>query len=147
MKRRSRRSYVAWTMVGVLAAVVVVFVGAFIHRMIYPPVTPFVEDDGPTRTVIQCEIVNASGTQGAGRRTLAFLRERGFDVVELSTSPVVQATSTVLDRLGDRPSCVKLARVLGIADSLVEPRIDSMLFVRASVVIGKDVSLLAPFRE
>jgi hypothetical protein len=42
---------------------------------------------------------------------------------------------------------VKLARVLGIADSLVEPRIDSMLFVRASVVIGKDVSLLAPFRE
>jgi hypothetical protein len=68
-------------------------------------------------------------------------------VVELSTSPVVQATSTVLDRLGDRPSCVKLARVLGIADSLVEPRIDSMLFVRASVVIGKDVSLLAPFRE
>ena len=147
MKRRTRRSYGAWAVVGLLAAVVVVFVGAFLQRMLNPPVTPYVEDDGPTRTVIQCEIVNASGTQGAGRRTLAYLRERGFDVVELSTSPTEQGTSTVLDRLGDRPSCVKLARILGIADSLVEPRIDSMLFVRASVIIGKDVSSLAPFRE
>ncbi|MBU3741214.1 MAG: LytR family transcriptional regulator [Candidatus Kapabacteria bacterium] len=147
MRRLARRTIAWWTVIGTLAAVVVLLVGAFVQRMLYPPVTPFVEDAGEVKTVIQCEIVNASGVRGAGKRVLTYLRERGFDVVELSTSPVPQQQSSVLDRMGDRSSCVKVAKVLGIADSLVEPRIDSMLFVRASVVLGSDIAALAPFQE
>ena len=145
--RNRRRAVMAWIMIGSLAGVVAVFGVAVVWRLLHPPVTPFVETAAGARTVIQCEIVNASGVQGVGRRALSYLRERGFDVVELSTSPVVQPTSHVLDRLGDRQSCVKLAGVLGIADSLVEPSIDSMLFVRASVVLGSDVRTLTPFVE
>lgn len=147
-RRRIRRNVLAgWMLVGTLATVVGVFLVAFVWRMMHPPVTPYVETELGAPTVIQCEIVNASGMNGVGRRALSYLRERGFDVVELSTSPTVQTSSVVLDRLGDRRSCVKLAHVLGIADTLVEPRIDSMLFVRASVILGQDISLLAPFAE
>lgn len=147
MRRMARRTIVWWSVIGALSAVVVLLMAAFVQRMLYPPVTPYVEDAGKVHTVIQCEIVNASGVRGAGRRVLTYLRERGFDVVELSTSSVLQRQSAVLDRMGDRPSCVKVAKVLGIADSLVEPRIDSMLFVRASVVLGSDIAALTPFQE
>lgn len=73
---------------------------------------------------------------------MTYLRERGFDVVELSTSSPVQKTSSILDRVGDRPSALRLAGAVGVADSLVVPMIDSMLFVRASVILGADASAL-----
>lgn len=147
MTRRPSRSPWLWFAIGVLGLIVVVFVGAFIWRMIDPPVTPFVELPDGGRRVIQCDIVNASGRQGAGRYVLTFLRERGFDVVELSTAPDRRSRSGVLDRVGDRMSAVKLATVLGIADTLVQPQIDSMLFVHASVVLGEDVGTLLPFQD
>lgn len=148
MSRRRRRPVAPWIVIGVLAIVVVAFGYAFVHRLLHPPVSPFVEGpDGATSTVIQCDVVNASGTDGAGRQIMAYLRERGFDVVELSTATERQRRTVVLDRLGDRPSAIALARCLGLPDSLVESRIDSMLFVRASVVLGSDVRTLAPFQE
>jgi hypothetical protein len=147
MTRRSRRSPWPWVAIGLLGLVVAVFVGAFVWRLLDPPVTPYVESSDGFRRVIQCDVVNASGRQGAGRSVLTFLRERGFDVVELSTAPERQRRSSVIDRVGDRTIAVKLATVLGIADTLVEPQIDSMLFVHASVVLGEDVGTLLPFQD
>lgn len=139
-----RRSAVgSWFAIGTLAAVVLTLLSALVWRILNPPLLPFVvgtEDTVPV--VIQCDIVNASGIAGAGRTMMTYLRERGFDVVELSTAPSLQPTSGILDRVGDRPSALRLADAVGIADSLVVPAIDSMLFVRASVVLGVDASTL-----
>jgi hypothetical protein len=41
---------------------------------------------------------------------------------------------------------MKTAKALGIADSLRVLRIDSTLYIRASVVIGKDYRTLKPFQ-
>lgn len=141
-----RRSVWPWVIIAILGSGVVVLLGSFVWRLLNPPVTPFVEQDGPP-LVIQIDVVNASNIPGAGRRTMTFLRERGFDVVEISTADSVVHNSHVLDRLGDRVSAMKIAHILGIADSLVVPEIDSMLFVRASVVLGTDCRALTPFSQ
>lgn len=112
--------------------------------MLNPPITPFVES-AASETVIQLDVVNASGRNGAGRETMMYLRERGFDVVEMSTAAALQKKTIVIDRMGDRQSALKVARVLGVSDSLVISQIDSMLFVRASIVLGKDLETLQPF--
>lgn len=130
---------------GAAGVVVLLFLVSFVWRMLNPPVTPFVESDAGEH-VIQLDVVNASGISGAGRSTMMYLRDRGFDVVELATT-TPQSRSQVIDRLGDRQSALKLAHVLGISDSMVVSKIDSMLFVRASVVLGKDVQTLAPFEN
>lgn len=137
-----------WAWLALAGAGVVVLAGAaiFVWRMLNPPVIPYVETEGP-RMVIQVDVVNASNVRGAGRKTLEYLRERGFDVVELSTAPQAVDSSMVIDRLGDRTSALKVASVLGIADSMVISDLDSMLFVRASVVLGKDLRTLEPFIE
>ena len=146
MSRRTRRAFWPWIALAGAAVVVLVFLGSFLWRLVNPPVKPWVESEGE-HVVIQVDVVNASGVDRAGRRTMEFLRERGFDVVELSTSPTLQDTSVIVDRIGDRTSALKVATVLGIADSVVYSDLDSMLFVRASVVLGTDLQRLQPFDE
>ncbi len=140
----TRRVIWPWVFIGALGLAVAVLLVSFVSRMINPPVSALVAQDGPP-TVIQVEIVNAAGRPGAGRHTMTYLRERGFDVVDISSSVEPKAQSTVIDRLGDRTSALAVARVLGIADTLVISDVDSMLFIRASVILGKDCAQLTPF--
>jgi len=144
MTAMRRRVIWPWMLIGVLGLAVAVLLVSFISRMLNPPVSALVQQDGPP-TVIQVEIVNAAGRPGAGRYTMTFLRERGFDVVDVSSSDTAAAKSSVIDRLGDRTSALAVARVLGIADTLVFSDVDSMLFIRASVILGKDCAQLTPF--
>lgn len=139
-----RRVIWPWALIGVLGLAVAVLLGSFVSRMFNPPVSALVEHDGPP-TVIQVDIVNAAGMPGAGRQTMTYLRERGFDVVDISSATSPRAQSAVIDRLGDRTSALAIARVLGIADTLVISDIDSMMFIRASVILGKDYAQLNPF--
>jgi len=138
---------------GVLAIVLVLVVSllafAMVTRFLNPPVSPLVESsvEQGTPIVIQCDIVNASRTDGAGRVAMKFLRERGFDVVDVTSDEPTRKATHVLDRVGDRQSARQVARALGIADTLVLSRIDSMLFVRATVVLGTDVMSILPFKD
>lgn len=140
----SRRAVWPWVFIGVFGLGVAVLLVSFVSRMFNPPVSALVAQDGPP-TVIQVEIVNAAGRPGAGRHTMTFLRERGFDVVDISSGEALQAQSSVIDRLGDRTSALAVAKVLGIADTLVISDIDSMRFIRASVILGADCAQLTPF--
>ena len=146
MSAERRRPIWPWIALGAAGLVVLVFLGSFVWRMLNPPILPYVESEGPM-AVIQVDVRNASGKNRAGRSAMAFLRERGFDVVEISTSPEQVDSSMVIDRVGDRTSALKVARSLGIADTLVVSEIDSMLFVRASVILGNDLQKLTPFLQ
>ncbi len=142
----ARRSAWPWIVIGTLALVVVVFLASLLLRMLNPPVSPLANEND-ARSVIQVDVVNASGRNGAGRTLMKFLRNRGFDVVEISTSANPTTASYVVDRMGDKLSALKVAAAIGIADSLVQTEIDSMLFVRATVVLGTDVEALEPFSK
>jgi len=131
----------------ILAALVLLLGASFVYRFLHPPITPLVDDESDKPLVIQLIVSNASGTAGVAKRTMAYLRERGFDVVELETSSDTLKRSSVIDRVGDRASALKVSQTLGMADSLVRTSIDSTMFVRASVVIGTDFPSLAPFKQ
>ena len=136
-------SGIAVSVIGLVVIGMLVSVG---WRITHPPISALTNEDDP-KSAIQIEVVNASGRQGAGKRALDFYRKRGFDVVEISTSPDRPRRSTVIDRLGDKYSALKVAAAIGIADSLVVSGIDSMRFLRASVVLGGDIDKLSAFAE
>ncbi len=146
MTAERRRPIWPWVLIAALGVVVVAFLGSLVWRLINPPVSPLVNEDDP-RSTIQVDVVNASGRQGAGRHTLEFLRERGFDVVEISSMGDRPKRSLVIDRMGDKVSARKIANALGIADTLIVTEIDSMRFVRATIMLGSDIDKLEPFLD
>ncbi len=140
------RKLSGWTAVAVVALIVVGMLGSLAWRLAHPPISPLANEEDP-RSTIQIEIVNASGRKGAGKRALDYFRKRGFDVVEISSSADRPRHSSVIDRMGDKQSALKVASALGIADSLVVSGIDSLRFLRASVVLGGDIDKLTAFSE
>jgi hypothetical protein len=137
---------------GVLLMVfVVVVMMAGVFKTFAPPINPVIErSDALVKQgdQIQINLLNGCGDQGVARRTMDFMRTVGFDVVEIENySRFSVQRSFVIDRVGDSTSARKTARALGIADSLCIQRLDSTLYVRCSVVLGKDYRLLKPFQQ
>lgn len=129
--------------------IVIVMLSSFINRVIISPPVQAEIDNGTNTSqndvVIQVNVLNACGETGLAAKVMEFLRLRGFDVVEIGNYPKKEEKSFVLDRLGDVRSARKVAYAIGVPDSLVVSAIDSTLFVRSTVVIGKDFPLLKPF--
>jgi hypothetical protein len=115
-----------------------------------PPVTAIVPID-KRRTVsdvyIQLNVINASGQQGIAKKTMNYYRERGFDVVEISTADTLSNISYVIDHLSDTVSARNVAYAIGLSDSTIKHDYDTTLYLRASVVIGTDYFKLKPFQE
>ncbi len=96
---------------------------------------------------IQLNIANGSGISGIARTTMDYLRSAGFDVVEIDNYKSFDVEkSFVIDRVNDSISTRAVARALGIADSLCTRVVDSSLYVRCTVVLGKDYLQLRAFR-
>lgn len=129
--------------------IVIVMLSSFINRVIIsPPVNSEIENgtnSSQNDIVIQVNVLNGCGETGLAAKVMEFLRLRGFDVVEIGNYHKKVEKSFVLDRLGDIRSARKVAYAIGIPDSMVVSSIDSTLFVRSTVVIGKDFPLLKPF--
>lgn len=117
---------------------------------LHPPVSAIVPID-KRRTVsdvfIQLNIINASGQQGIAKKTMNYYRERGFDVVEISTADSLSNISYVIDHLSDTISARNVAHAIGLSDSTIKHDYDTTLYLRASVVIGTDYFKLKPFQE
>ncbi len=117
---------------------------------LHPPVTAIVPID-KRRTVsdvyIQLNVINASGQQDIAKKTMNYYRERGFDVVEISTADTLSDISYVIDHLSDTVSARNVAYAIGLSDSTIKHDYDTTLYLRASVVIGTDYFKLKPFQE
>jgi hypothetical protein len=87
---------------------------------------------------IQVSILNACGEDGIASKARTYLRLRGFDVVEVGNYSKTLNQSVIIDRLGDIRSAHKTAYALGIGDSLVYSNPDSSLYLRNTILIGKD---------
>jgi hypothetical protein len=117
---------------------------------LHPPISPMVPLE-KRRTVsdvyIQLNVINASGKQGIAKKAMNYYRERGFDVVEISTSETLSRNSFVIDHLSDTISARNVALAIGLSDSSIKHAYDTTLYLRASVVIGTDYYTLKPFQE
>lgn len=121
----------------------------FVSGNLHPDFRPerAVAPVGSAGGTYQVEVRNGSGASGVARRVTEYLREQGYDVVEVGNySDFDQTTSRVVDRSGNLESARTLAHVLGIETELVSQDIQPAALLDASVVIGKDYPEIHPFR-
>lgn len=95
--------------------------------------------------VIQVSILNSTVMNGLANKVRTYMQMRNFDVVEIGNYSQPLTRTIVIDRLGDSLSALKVAKLLGVADSLVITQIDSTLFVRTTIILGQDYPKLVPF--
>lgn len=123
-----------------------ILLSSFVFRVwISPPVDSELKGNTPLEKIIQVNVLNATGQQGLANKVRIYLRDRGFDVVELDNSKEIHDKSIILDRVGDKIASHKLSYALGIRDSLINTQIDSNLYLKATIIIGKDYQNLKPF--
>lgn len=134
-----------------LATAVLLMLSSFVFRfVISPPVDGTLESDITPETVeesIQIEILNGCDVQKLAGKSRDFMRQRKFDVVDISNAKDILDKSIVIDRVGDVESARKVAYAMGINDSLIRTDVDSSLYLRASVLIGQDYKTLNPFKK
>ena len=99
-------------------------------------------------SVIQVEVRNGAGIDHLAARATQYLRDRGFDVVEVGNYETFQQErSVVIDRVGDPEAARKVAEALGLPAERVRQEIRRQYYLDASVIIGDDYEQLRPFQN
>lgn len=94
----------------------------------------------------QVEVLNGCGVGGIAAQAQEYLRERGFDVVNVENAKDFEYPETlVIDRGGDEAVARGLARALGTENVIRQVRPD--LLLEATVILGEDYRQLKPYRE
>ncbi len=134
----------------VLSCVVFVLIYILINRLFINPPVDSLLPHNQRRTVseqyIQLNILNGTNNKGIARQAMNYLRDRGFDVVEINNYESIVKKSFILDLVNDSLSAHNVAFAVGIGDSMILKRIDSSLYLRVSLIIGQDYLQLKPFR-
>jgi len=134
-------------LVGSLAVAVLLY--AVVTRAFFSAPAPErpAETPGLVGSVIQVEVRNGAGVNGLAARTTQYLRDHGFDVVNVGNySSFDQDKSIVVDRVGNLEAARKVATVLGLPADRVQQNIRRQYYLDASVIIGHDYKQLRPFR-
>ena len=141
--RRDLRSLLLDVIIGALGLLVLVLAWSLLSRTVFhPPVDP-VRSGSASRSTIQLDILNGCGASGAGTQATAYLRARGFDVVEYRNYRNFDVQETlVIDRAGNRENAEKVAYALGVAKGNIIEQINEDYYVDVSVLIGRDYASL-----
>ena len=89
--------------------------------------------DGSAQRV-RVQVLNATRVRGLGRRAMLYLRDQGFDVVEVGTTSALRDTTLVLDRSRHPEWATNVATSLGAAR--VETRPDTSRYLDVTVLVG-----------
>ena len=147
-KRRTRWSNVVLNVtMAVLGLAVLVLLYALIRSNVIPSAEQTGEAD-PGSDIIQVEVRNGCGVSGLAEGMRQFLRQEGFDVVEVGNhSSFNQAQTIVVDRVGNLEAARRVAASLGLPEDRVSQELRQDYFLDASVIIGKDYATLPPFAD
>ena len=92
------------------------------------------EARAPEGVRVRVEVLNATRTRGLARRATRHLRDRGFDVVLVGTSPETHDSTVVIDRTGHPEWAALVAEVMGGARVRSAP--DSLRYLDITVLVG-----------
>ena len=143
--RKDPRVLALNALIGLLVVVVGYLAYSLLNRHILQPPVDIGKAGVAPGEIIQIDVLNGSGLQGAANSCTAYLRVRGFDVVEMhnyKTSDVSE--SLVIDRVGNTANAEKVAYALGIKKKNIVQQLNHDYYVDVSVVIGRDFSTLKP---
>ena len=96
---------------------------------------------------IQINILNATGENRIGARFRDYLKQKGFDVVDMGNYKTDVEKTMVLDLCGDINKAKRVAEALGVSQRNVIQQLDKTKFIDATVLIGKDYTELKPYIE
>lgn len=132
---------------GGLAVMVLLY--GLVTRTLVPPANPNRASDKTelVGTIIQVEVRNGAGIDHLAAETTHYLRQRGFDVVDVGNYETFrQDRSIVIDRVGDLEAARRVAEALGLPSDRVRQDIQRQYYLDASVIIGHDYKQLRPFQ-
>ena len=141
--RRDHRAIALNILIGLLIVVVGYLAYSLLNRHVLQPPVDAGKAGVAAGEIIQVDVLNGSGLQGAANSCTSYLRARGFDVVEMrnyKTSDVDE--SLVIDRVGNVTNAEKVAYALGIKKKNIVQQLNHDYYVDVSVVIGKDAHSL-----
>lgn len=97
--------------------------------------------------IIQVEVLNGCGVGGVGERFTDFMRNNGFDVVNMGNYISYDVNETlIIDRIGNMANAYKVAKALGVKNENVIQQLNSDYFLDVSIVIGRDYYNLQPLK-
>ena len=99
-----------------------------------PPATDTVAR-APAGARVKVQVVNATRVRGLARRATQYLRDRGWDVVEVGTTTPVREHTLVVDRSAHPEWARRVAHAMGGA--AVESRPDSSRYLYVTVLVGR----------
>lgn len=103
--------------------------------------------DQEASEIIQVEVLNGCGVSGVGERFTDFLRNNGFDVVNMGNYISYDVNETlVIDRIGNMANAYKVAKTLGVKEESVIQQLNNDYFLDVSIVIGRDYYNLQPLK-
>lgn len=129
---------------------VMVLLYGLVTRTLIPAPDPRRSSDSTdlVGSIIQVEVRNGAGIDHLAAETTHYLRERGFDVVDVGNyASFQQEQSVVIDRVGDLEAARKVAEALGLPADRVRQDIRRQYYLDASVIIGHDYKQLRPFQN
>jgi hypothetical protein len=138
-----------WVTVGITAFtfLFVLLLSALIIRFLVPRID--VErtkraEQSLIGNVIQVEVLNGGGIEGAANTVTSSLRQLGFDVVEIGNFDVFDVDETVvLARNGDDvESAERVARGLGLSPNRVLIEESADYYLDVTVLVGRDLESL-----
>ena len=129
-----------------LGLAVLVLLYALVSRNVSVDAAQEANPAGLIGDIIQVEVRNGCGVAGLAESMTQFLRRQGFDVVEVGNYTSFNQTKTiVVDRVGDLAAAKKVAVAIGLSEDRVVQEIRQDYFLDASVIIGQDYEMFAPF--
>jgi hypothetical protein len=133
----------------ILIAFLVVLVGylsySLLDRHFLNPPVEAGRSGGAWGEIIQIDVLNGCGASGMASTFTAYLRARGYDVVETRNYKTFDMEeSIIVDRTGNIENARKVAHALGVRNKNIVQQINPDYYVDVSVVIGKDYSTLGP---
>lgn len=144
-KNSSFSNIVLITLIVVLSAIII-----FLAYSLYMKIQNISESKnklGQNRpsAIIQVEVLNGCGVDGAAAKYTNYLRQKNFDVVQVGNfrSDTIEET-IVIDRSGNTANAEKLALVLGIEKKNIIQQLNKEYLLDATLVIGRDYNKLKP---
>jgi len=96
---------------------------------------------------IQIDILNATGENRIAAKFRDYLKQKGFDVVDMGNYKSEQEKTLVVDKCGDIAKSKRIAEALGISQRNIIQQLERSNFIDATILIGKDYNELKPFQD
>lgn len=150
MDKKTKSKILSITLITILSLVILIFVVSIIFKFASNP-KPEMESEKnlgrmTNNEMIQISVLNGCGIKGLAGEVRDYLRDKGFDVVDVANFNKQVNSSFVIDRIGDTTSAMKLAQAMGLSKAKIIHDVDSSIFLRSSIVLGSDYKKLKPFR-